>query len=236
MMLWYKAWLETRSRFLIALLGMTSLGAWRTWELNQMVPAWTYAPYYYFNFRAVHDLLNLMLVVAITLLFMGGLLQERATGLSLFTLGLPVSRARLMSARITVGLLESAALVAIPWTAICITGILTSPVRPVSLALFYAMVTAAGGALIAGISLLASSLIEGAYTAPMVVVGVWLLSANAPKSWAAAFPFELMGGRANLDRSNMVTGPWPWGHAAAFLAAAAALIWISVKIIERKDF
>lgn len=236
MMLWYKAWLETRSRFLLALVGMTALGAWRTWDLNQMVPASTYSPYYYFNFRAVHDLLNLMLVIAITLLFMGGLLQERASGPALFTLGLPVSRARLMSARVAVGLLESAILLAIPWTAICITGMLTSPVRPVSLALYYAMVTAAGGAVIAGISLLASSLIEGAYTAPTAVLGVLLLGASAPKSWAAALPFDLMGGRANLDRSNMLTGPWPWAHAAAFLAVAVALIWISIKVIEKRDF
>lgn len=236
MMLWYKAWLETRSRFLIALVGMTALGAWRMWELNQGAPAWTQASWYYFNFHVAHELLNVMLMIAITLLFMGGLLQEKATGPTLFTLGLPVSRARLMSARVAVGLLESAVLLAISWAAICITGVLTSPVRPVSLAIYYAMVTAAGGAVIAGISLLASSLIEGAYTAPTAVIGLLLLSANAPKSWASVFPFRLMSGLANLDSSNMLTGSWPWGDAAAFLAAGAALIWISVKVIERKDF
>lgn len=236
MMLWYKAWLESRTRFLIALVGMTALGAWRTWELNQMVPSSTYAPYYYFNLHSVHGLLNLMLVIAITLLFMGGLLQERAGGPALFTLGLPVSRARLMSARIAVGLIESAALLAIPWTAICITVILTSPVRPGSLALFYAMVSAAVGAVVAGISLLASSLIEGAYTAPTAVIGVMLLCANAPRSWAAVMPFDFMDGRSYLDRSNMLMGPWPWAHTAAFLAVAAALIWISIKVIEKRDF
>jgi len=235
-MLWYKAWLETRSRFLIALLGMTALGAWRMWDLNQMVLSSAYAPYYYFNFRSVHNLLNLMLIVAITLLFMGGLLQEKASGPALFTLGLPVSRARLMGARVAVGMLESAALLAIPWTAICITEILTSPIRPGSLALFYALITAAGGALVAGVSLLAASLIEGAYTAPTAVMGIMLLWANAPKSWAVVFPFDFMGGQASLDHSNMLSGPWPWGHAAAFLAAAAVLVWISVKVIERKDF
>jgi ABC-2 type transport system permease protein len=236
MMLCYKAWLETRSRFLIALLGMTAFGAWRMWDLNRMVPSSTYAPYFYFNFRSVHNLLNLMLVLAITLLFMGGLLQEKASGPVLFTLALPVSRARLMNARITVGLLESAALLAIPWTAICITGILTSPVRPGSLALFYAMITAAGAAAVAGVSLIASTLVEGAYTAPTVVLGVILLCANAPKSWASVFPFELMSGQAYLDHSNMFVGPWPWGRTAAFMAASAVLIWIAVKIMERKDF
>ena len=227
---------RTRSRFLLALVGMTALGAWRTWDLNQMVPASTYSPYYYFNFRAVHDLLNLMLVIAITLLFMGGLLQERATRSRALHIGI-AGKPRTADERTRrCGLLESALLLAIPWTAICITGMLTSPVRPVSLALYYAMVTAAGGAVIAGISLLASSLIEGAYTAPTAVLGVLLLGASAPKSWAAALPFDLMGGRANLDRSNMLTGPWPWAHAAAFLAVAVALIWISIKVIEKRDF
>ena len=133
-------------------------------------------------------------------------------------------------------MIESAFLLAIPWTAICITVIVTSPVRPVSLALFYALVTAAVGAVIAGISLLASSLIEGAYTAPTVVLGVMLLCANAPKSWASVMPLAFMDGREYLDRSNMLIGPWPWAHAAAFLAVAAALMWISIKVIEKRDF
>jgi hypothetical protein len=84
--------------------------------------------------------------------------------------------------------------------------------------------------------LLASSLIEGAYTAPTVVIGVMLLGANAPKSWAAVVPFDFMDGRAYLDRANMFTGAWPWGHAAALFAVAAALLWTSVKVIEKRDF
>jgi len=236
MMLWYKAWLETRTRFLIALAGMTALGAWRTYNLSHMMPAWTGASYYYLVLREAHDLLNPMFVVATTLLLMGGLLQEKSNGPALFTLGLPVSRGRLMGAQIGMGLIEGILLLAVPWAAICITVVLTGPMRPGSLALFYAMVTASGGAVFAGISLLASSLIEGTYTAPIVSLGVAFLCANAPRSWAAVNPSDFMGGRACLDNSNMLTGPWPWGHATAFLAVAAALIWTSIKVIEKRDF
>jgi len=141
-----------------------------------------------------------------------------------------------MGAQIGMGLIEGILLLAVPWAAICITVVLTGPMRPGSLALFYAMVTASGGAVFAGISLLASSLIEGTYTAPIVSLGVAFLCANAPRSWAAVNPSDFMGGRACLDKSNMLTGPWPWGHATAFLAVAAALIWTSIKVIEKRDF
>ncbi len=86
-MLWYKAWLETRSRFLIALVGAVALcsrlvvvflnkGAPN--QLSQVL-------------HATHETLAAVWLLAVTLIMMGGLLRERAVGSSSFTLSLPVS-------------------------------------------------------------------------------------------------------------------------------------------------
>src|SRR2546423_510321 len=49
---------------------------------------------------------------------MGGIVREKATGASLLTLSLPVSRALLLGVRVGVGVLEAIILAVVPWTAI----------------------------------------------------------------------------------------------------------------------
>src|SRR5580698_6821539 len=102
-MLWYKVWLETRARFLISLAGITALCAYRVYDLAHGADAGAQISYYYFVLHSGQQLLQLMWLVAITLLMMGGLLQEKANGTAAFTLALPVSRTRLMNVRICAG-------------------------------------------------------------------------------------------------------------------------------------
>ncbi len=99
-MLWYKVWLETRARFLICLAGTTALCAYRVYDLAHGADAGVKISYYYFIIRSGQQLLQLMWLVSVTLLMMGGLLQEKANGSAAFTLALPVSRTRLTSVRI----------------------------------------------------------------------------------------------------------------------------------------
>jgi ABC-2 type transport system permease protein len=234
-MLWYKAWLETRTRFLIALTGMTVLCAWRVYDLNHQAPSWATLNYYYFTLRSGHELLNFMWLIAVTLLMMGGLLQEKSNGSISFTLALPESRARLMAVRIGAGLLEAAALLTVPCAAIYGVAWLTGPAHSLKQVLFYLLILASGGAVFAGTALLISSLVEGAYTAPTISAGILLLCGNAPKSWAFVNPMDFMSPRNHIGDANLVTGPWPWGHAAVYLAVASILIWTSVRVVLRRD-
>src|SRR6266540_3694656 len=93
-MLWYKAWLETRSRFLISLLGTVALCTFSVYHGDKEALPYTQAPYYYFVLRSAHYLLCMMWILAVTLLTMGGLVREKAAGTASFTLSLPVSRGR----------------------------------------------------------------------------------------------------------------------------------------------
>src|ERR1044071_7111954 len=98
-MLWYKAWLETRTRFVVSLAGMSGLAALRVYQTTRLATPDTGISYYYLTLHWGHVLLCLMWILAVALLMMRGLLREKAVGASAFTLALPVSRRRLMAAR-----------------------------------------------------------------------------------------------------------------------------------------
>jgi ABC-2 type transport system permease protein len=234
-MLWYKAWLETRTRFSIALAGTTILGAYRIYNLNQDGPPWTHIEFYYFVLRQGHQFLSMMWLLAATLLSMGGLLQEKANGSISYTLGLPVSRKRLMHVRIGTGLLQAAALVVVPWAAMYTTACLTGPALSITQALFYAVVLSSGGVVFVGLALFVSSLVEGTYTVPLISLGFVLLCGNAPKSFDDINPLNFINGWSRATASNQFVGPWPWGHVLANVSIAAVLIWASVKAVERRD-
>jgi ABC-2 type transport system permease protein len=181
-------------------------------------------------------LLQLAWLVAITLLMMGGLLQEKANGSAPFTLAMPVSRTRMMNVRISAGLMEAALLIVVPWAAMYAMFCFTGPARSIGQVLFYVVVMAGGGAVFVGTSLLISSLVEGAYTAPTISAGIVLVCASVPRSLSSVNPMAFMGGQEYLGPGNLATGPMPWGHVAAYMAVAGLMIVASVKAIERRDF
>ena len=235
-MLWYKVWLETRTRFLISLVGMTALCAYRVYYSNHSAASSIPISYRYFILHSGQQLLSVMWLVAITLLMMGGLLQEKANGSASFTLALPVSRARMMNVRIYAGLLQSALMIIVPWTAMYAASYVSGPARSVGQVLFYVVLLTSGGAVFVGSALLISSLVEGTYTAPMISAGLVLLCGNAPKSLASVNPMDFMVGRDYLGPDNLANGPMSWGHVAAYLSVAALLMVASVKVVERRDF
>jgi ABC-type transport system involved in multi-copper enzyme maturation permease subunit len=103
-MLWYKAWRESRARFLIAafvLIGMCLGFVLFQNMLRAEIGAKTYVGY-------IHKLVYAGSVRGLFLIFalvlgLGGLKRERALNTAGFTLALPVSRLRLVTVRAVVG-------------------------------------------------------------------------------------------------------------------------------------
>lgn len=235
-MLWYKAWLETRTRFLVAVAGITGLCSYVVYELGQDVTPRSTVDHYYSTLHSGHRLIAIMWLVAMSLLMMGGLVQEKAAGVSSFTLALPVSRARLMGVRIWAGLTQAAALAVLPW--IVISAVFSVAGWPISLfqVRFYLLLLAGGGIVFAGVAVLISSLVDGQYTAPMLVLGVLLFCANAPRSLNSVNPLVFMSGRDYMARPDMLAGPIPWARLAANVGAAALFMFGSVKVVQNRDF
>jgi ABC-type transport system involved in multi-copper enzyme maturation permease subunit len=178
-MLWYKAWLETRSRFLISLIGIVVLCSLFVFHWDRNALYYEKADYYYNGLATGHSMLVLMWVLAITLIMMGGLLREKAAGSSAFTLALPVSRTRLMTVRIGMGLIQAVTLAIVPWIAMFSIGCIFGKAYPISQAVFYLVLLLGGGLLFFAMAVLASSLVGGEYTAPLVSFGTVIVTAVA---------------------------------------------------------
>src|SRR5450755_3849143 len=149
-MLCYKTWLETRSRFLISLLGAVGLCSFMVFHGDRDAMPYTTLVYYYSVLHGGHALLCTIWVMAVTLLTMGGLLREKAIGTAPFTLALPVSRKRLMTVRIAVVLGEAIALILVPWAAMFLTGSLAGKTHSLQQALFHMSLLAGGGMIFFG--------------------------------------------------------------------------------------
>jgi ABC-2 type transport system permease protein len=238
-MLWYKTWLETRSRFLISLLAALALCGFMVYHGDQDAMPYTTLVYYYSVLHGGHALLCMIWVMAVTLLTMGGLLREKALGTAPFTLALPVSRARLMAVRVSVVLGEAMALVIVPSVAMFLIGSLAGKTHSIQQAFFHVALLAGGGMVFFGTALLTSSLVEGEYTAPVVTFGVVLgiSSVLSSTSLHAYSPMEFIIGAQYLDRHTaLLTGPIPWLRIASNILLGALLVALAAKSVQARDF
>ena len=195
--------------------------------------------WYNFVLNRAHNELVMLWMLAVTLLMMGGLLQESAVGASDFTLALPVGRTRLMMARIGMGYAQSIGLAVVPWTIIFLIDLFTVKVNFIGNAWFHVVIVAAGGSVFVAWALLVSSLIAGQYTAPAVTLGMVLaggiaLGDPAFNDWS---PYALLTGQGYLNRqTGAIEGSIPWLRLAVTIAVAAVFTWTAIKAVQRKDF
>ena len=236
-MLWYKAWLETRARFLASLVTLTLFNAifvhhaqslirseWKT-DLNRLL---------FVN----QQFLAVTWVLAVILLGMGGLIRERAMGTSALTLALPVSRLRLLAVRIGLAIFEAVVLGTVPWAAVFVVSFAAK--KPVSAAQVasYVLLLVGAGLVYLAMAVLVSSLIEGEYTAPAVATGIVFLTAILfdvrLRHWNV---WRLVTGDFSIDRATyLLSGHLPWLGIAGSLSVATLLLLASVLVVQRSDF
>jgi hypothetical protein len=242
-MLWYKAWLETRSRFLISLTGLVALCSLIVYHGDAIALSYVGVSYYYSVLLNCHFVLVQMWILTVTLSMMGGLLRERAAGSSDFTLALPVSRRRLMVVRILMVVMQAFALAIIPWFVMFSIGSIVGKTHSVSQAFFCIFVLLGGGVLVISIAVLTSSHIEGEYTAPIVSLGavvamtIMLDNQYVHRHSVRMSPLQFMWGAPYINRpTSLLEGPLPWMQAAKYVIAALILLVISVEVIRRREF
>ena len=238
-MLWYKAWLETRSRFLISLVGMVALCSIVVFHGDGIAIYEVTTDYYNYVLFTGHSILVTMWVLAVTLTMMGGLLRERAIGSSAFTLALPVSRTRLMIVRICTGLAQAVTLAIVPWMAMFLVGSVFGKTHSISQVAYYLVLLLGGGLLFFALAVLVSSLIGGEYTAPVASFGTVIVTAVALSGHGTRrySPWLFMTGAEYLNgQTNLLSLPMPWLKAAIYILLAGLLLAVSVKIIQHEEF
>ncbi|MGA2427512.1 MAG: hypothetical protein ABSH13_03335 [Candidatus Acidiferrum sp.] len=239
-MLWYKAWLETRTRFLVSLGFLVIILTFFVHHAESILPREPKASTYELMFFA-HSYLAGLWMLCVILLGMGGLLRERAAGVSSFTLALPVSRARLAAVRITVGVMQSIALAIVPWAAILFVSAIAGRPFFVSQASFYVLLLVTGGMVYFALAILVSSIVDGEYTAPAVAYGAAILVGIICGSVSKLRPFLdlwrfITGDNHYNKTTHLLSGPIPWFGIFACLCVAALMFLASVRVIQRREF
>lgn len=235
-MLWYKAWLETRSRFLTCLATLSIFCAIFVGHAQTLLrPEWT-ADYNRLLFVA-QQYIVIIWVLTVVLLGMGGIVREKSTGTSSLTLSLPVSRARLLMSRVGLGILQAIVLGIVPWTTIFL--ISSNARMPISISQvgFYLLLLIGGGLAYFAMAILISSLVEGEYTAPAVAFGLVLVTAIVFDAWLRPYSlWRLISGDNSIDRQTYLLSHFPWRGTLASISAAALMLLASMRIIQRREF
>lgn len=259
--LYYKAWLETRSRFYTALVVTISVcGFWtlgHTWVQKQwhndliQHPDWNYSAWFmralgdypFFLYHFIYaDMFQKVWVIFAVLLGIGGLTREAAHGTAGYTLSLPVSRRTLFQVRSTLALAELFALSVIALVLIVVLSKARGLEYPISHGLSHGALLFFGGVVFLAASLCISQFAEGEHTPALIGLGgVGLLYFvmqpfvdGLPVS-GLAIPFsipKLMAGPPDLPSFQSVD----WSGLTASIAAAASLVAIAVHRTRRRDY
>lgn len=229
-MLAYKAWRETRARFLIS---ASTLGCFSA-AFVVLRPWIQYAARRPFADAIVDSIytgaVRNIFVILVVAFGIGGLALERARGSAAFTLALPLSRVRLVVSRAGVGLLEVAALALVPTAVILGLAPLAGESFGIGEAIRYSMQWAATGVVLFAVSFLMSVWLTGgsaALTVTILVIATYasVLNVAALRTVPALNVFALM------DRPHPSAGRLGGAFFVALVLIAAAA-WAT----ERQDF
>jgi ABC-type transport system involved in multi-copper enzyme maturation permease subunit len=257
-MLWHKAWLETRWRFIIALLILTVLAGGNVYEylatqrlLPQAIAA-AEAPAAqasglgdaireaieiqkdfrgFIWYRTFRDNLSNMGVFFAILLGCGGLLSETSKGSALFTLSLPVTRKQLLSARTGVGLAQLFAIAMVPPLVIPILAPSIGQQFSIVDALAHGICIFFVAAVFFSLASFLSTLFGDIWRPLLIAIGIACVIAVAQFVVPQLGIFRVMSGE-----SYFKTGSLPWAGFLMSAVIASALLYSAAETLERRDF
>ncbi len=240
----WKAWQESRGRFFSALVLLVSLVVYAVVtspgflvRYNAHFPdkPLVYSAYVWTGL--FHYALQGLWVLAAFIVALGGLGREKATGVALFTLGLPVTRLHLFLVRAAVAWAESIVLGLVSALLIPILSSFVGESYPCAQALAFGALMSAAGLVILAFGLLLSEIFEGEFTAP--VVGLCTLTAiflsykaHTLRGWNV---FDVMSATTCINpTTQLLTGGVPWlGLAICLLVSFGLLFTAGVTIRTR---
>lgn len=245
-MLWYKAWRESRTAFLIcaSVLATICIGALLLEPALRRLYGASLRTNEQYVYRVIYSgaARGLFSVFAIVL-GLGGLQRERAHNSVGFTLALPVTRPKLVTVRALAGLAELSALALIPAVLLPLISAAMHRGYPLSQALGFSVLWITCGAVIFSAAFLASTVFTGEYTALTVTFVSYFFSTGF-----AAMPVL---NRYPLHINHIMSGyhmPYfdaqrailidlvPWTILIALAALTTAFFAVAARITVARDF
>jgi ABC-type transport system involved in multi-copper enzyme maturation permease subunit len=251
-MLWYKAWRESESRFLIS---VVTIGCFCLFAVlfhvriqangSSLPPGLRSHAYSEHIYQMIYAG-TAKGVFAILAIFMGlgGLVRERDHRTLLFSLALPVRRSRILMMQMAVGLSELAVVSAVPLLVIPAASLLQHEYYPAVEAIHFSILWFCCGTIIFAAAFLLSVVLPGEFTAP-VVCFIALTLQPLLALWGPLQPYRLnilwtMGefGTMHWDAQNtlLLTGPLPWQRLLTIMLLAFIILASTCPIAERQDY
>jgi len=255
-MLWHKAWLETRWRFIAAMVILTLMAGVNVYEYvvtQRMMPLAEsivsggdrspldaaireaiaiqreFRGFIWYN--AIRDNLTQMGVLFAVLLGCGGLLGESKKGSPLFTLSLPVTRKQLLGARLGTGLAQCFAIAMLPPLVIPLLAPAVGQSFSVFEALAHGLCLFFVGALFFSLAAFLSALF-GDFRRPLLIaVFVACLAVLVQLAVPEIGLFKVMSGESYFKNGSL-----PWMGLVTSAVLASALLYSAAETLERRDF
>ena len=240
----WKAWKESRGRFFAALLlclglvvygVLTSPGYLSRHNAHFPDKPLAYSVYVWSGFFS-YALQGLWILCAFVLA-LGGLARERANGVSLYSLGLPVRPQHLFLVRAAVASVEAIFLGMCSALLIPVLSSFVGESYPPLQAITFGLLMSLAGLVIIAFGLLLSEWLEGEFTAP--VVGLCAITAIFLGYKAHSIPgrnlFDVMSGAENIDPATQLLRALPWTGLSLCLLLSLALLSAAIAILRFRD-
>lgn len=255
-MLWYKAWLETRWRFLIGLALLMLSAAGTVISYPQVLKLLPLAPKLELGGalgRQVAEAIELARdyrgfvwshwfrqnmqqswTLFAVLLGTGGLLAQASGGGAIYTLSLPATRNRLLGVRAATALLELLALAFLPSLLIPLLSPGISQSYGLADALVHSGCLFVAGTLFFSLAFLLSTVFGDVWRPALIALGVATLLSFCEQLLRDGWPLGLF--RAMSAEVYFRDGGLPWLGLFASAAASAAMLYAASRNIARQDF
>jgi hypothetical protein len=250
-MVWHKAWLDTRARFLVMLPLCVCMAAFVVFEYHQLqallaslapaanvssealdqavatvqtFPGYVWSQWFGQNFSNLAWLLAAMLGS-------GTVLSASGRG-QLFSLALPVPRGRWLAARATVGLAELFVLALVPSFAIVLVAPAVGEHYSLAAAAVHGSLIFVVASAFFALAMLASTIVDH-YTSGFFAAGV---AGVVLKMTESAFPAGYGAFGAMSGRTYYYGGTVPWVTLIVAAALTLALLYAAAARLARRDF
>jgi ABC-type transport system involved in multi-copper enzyme maturation permease subunit len=255
----YKAWLETRVRFLAGLVAVSIVcifymeqHAWlvRMWSADLRKPQFYHATnmllgiyeYGWYLWHYLYDnYLQQVWALFAALFAFGGLIREKTSGTALFSLGIPVSRRRWLFTRLAVALIESIALGLFAVLVIVVGSAVIHQTFSLSQVLLHTALMVSAGVFLLAFGNLCYTLFPGNYLSLLLT----LLLLGVPYLLLQAY-VRRMGRQTWLgyfDVAHAMAGPWqlnwataPWISLLLIWMLTAVVLGVTVAYGDRIDY
>lgn len=241
-----RGWQESRARFFCALALLVALVTYAVLtgpgflaRYNGRFPdkPLDYSAYVWSGL--FHYALQGLWIIAAFILSLGGLAREKAMGMALFSLGLPVKRIHFFLIRTAIAWAESIALGIASALLIPLLSRFVGESYPFTQALEFGAVMSVGGFVVLAYGLLLSELFEGEFTTPVVglcgLTAIFLgFKSHTLRGWNV---FDLMSATKHLDNTTqLLNSGVPWSDMAICLIISSIFLLFTGAVIKHRDF